>query len=375
MEDLELKQLFGGVYHGRKVLLTGHTGFKGSWLALWLTRLGAEVTALALPPATTPNHWETLDIDIDSRAIDVRDGDAVAEAVRLSRPEIVFHLAAQPLVRQSYRDPVANWSTNVMGTVHVLDACRAVDSLKAAIVVTSDKCYENRGWEWGYRETDSLGGHDPYSTSKAAAEFVVQSYRRSFFGEKGAPLIASARAGNVFGGGDWSEDRLIPDLVRAVASSRSVEIRSPRATRPWQHVLECLSGYLVLGQHLLDGDEDAASAWNFGPDNNGNRTVEELLLAMKANWPGISWIHSNRLEPHEATMLHLDSSRAFHNLGWRPIWTFEEGVAATALWYERFLGQREVLSLSQLQAFERDATERAAVWTREPSGQATRGAA
>ncbi|MGT2429927.1 CDP-glucose 4,6-dehydratase [Cupriavidus basilensis] len=245
--------LFGDVYRGRRVLLTGHTGFKGSWLALWLTQMGARVTAVALPPETSPNHWDLLGLGVDDHRLDIRDGDALAKAVASARPEIVFHLAAQPLVRRSYREPVATWATNVMGTANLLESCRNTDSVRGILVVTSDKCYENHEWVWGYRENDRLGGHDPYSASKAATEILVASYRASFMHGEAAPGLASARAGNVIGGGDWSEDRLIPDLVRAIVAGQEVEIRSPEATRPWQHVLESLSGYLLLGKRLLEG--------------------------------------------------------------------------------------------------------------------------
>ena len=273
MESLELTQ-FGNVYRGRRVLVTGHTGFKGSWLALWLTELGADVTGCSLAPPTSPNHWDLLGLQIADHRLDVRDASAIARVVSQVRPEVVFHLAAQSLVRRSYREPLETWSTNVMGTANVLDACRQTAGVRAVVVVTSDKCYENQGWKRGYREDDRLGGHDPYSASKAATEMVAASYRGAFFGSKSTPLLATGRAGNVIGGGDWSEDRLLPDVVRAIAEGSTLEIRSPQATRPWQHVLEPLSAYLLLGQKLLEGRGECEGGWNFGP-----------LQRTTARWP------------------------------------------------------------------------------------------
>jgi CDP-glucose 4,6-dehydratase len=355
--------MFGNVYAGRRVLVTGHTGFKGSWLALWLRELGAKVHGLALAPETKPSHWELLSLDLDSRYGDIRDAAAVKDAFARADPELVFHLAAQPLVRRSYRQPIETWSTNVVGTAQVLDACREARSLRAIVVVTTDKCYENREWAWGYRENDALGGHDPYSASKAGTELVAQSYRRAFFAEANSPRLATARAGNVIGGGDWSEDRLIPDLVRALDAKSTLEIRSPKATRPWQHVLECLSGYLLLGERLVD-DAAFAEAWNFGPDREGNRTVEEVLEAMRGEWPGVRWHQPGQLHVHEAQLLHLDSTKARERLGWKPVWSFEEGVAATAAWYRAWLESKKVASLEQLIAYTRAASQRGLAWTR-----------
>lgn len=359
--------MFEGTYSGRNVLVTGHTGFKGSWLSLWLKMLGAEVSGLALAPETDPSHWTELKLDINSVIGDIRDAEAVESTFKQSQPEIVFHLAAQPLVRRSYEDPVDNWGTNVMGSVQILEACRRHPSVKAIVFVTTDKCYENKGWEWGYRETDQLGGHDPYSSSKAAAELVAQSYRRSYFEPEGRISLASARAGNVIGGGDWSQDRLIPDVMRALAAQTLLEIRSPRATRPWQHVLECLSGYLVLGEQLL-GPETIDTSWNFGPEAAGNRSVEELLLEMKSNWPVIDWFQSGNAGPHEASVLHLDSSRARTHLGWKPVWTFEEGVAATTDWYDAYVQRGEIKSAEQIDAYVQKASEAGMGWA---SGRST----
>ena len=362
MENLDMS-LFADRYRGRKVLLTGHTGFKGSWLALWLTEMGAEVTGMALPPETDPNHWDLLRLNMSDHRCDLRDGSAVLHVLASTQPEIVFHLAAQPLVRRSYRDPLQTWSTNVMGTANLLEACRQTPSVRAILVVTSDKCYENREWSWGYRETDRLGGHDPYSASKAATEMVVASYRNSFFHREGAPLLASARAGNVIGGGDWSEDRLIPDLVRAITQQSLLEIRSPGATRPWQHVLESLSGYLLLGQQLLEGRRELAEGWNFGPDAEGNRTVADVLARLQAHWPQLSWQASAQPQPHEARLLYLDSAKAKARLGWKPVWSLSDAVIATADWYRAYLEHGNVISRAQLGAYIARARAAGVAWS------------
>lgn len=355
--------LFDNAYDGRKVLLTGHTGFKGSWLALWLQMLGAETTGIALAPNSDPSHWSLLGLDLDDKRIDIRDPAAMAVAVDEAAPEVVFHLAAQPLVRRSYNDPLETWSTNVMGTASVLEACRRQPSVRAIVVVTTDKCYENQEWEWGYREIDRLGGHDPYSASKAGAELVVASYRSAFFNQPDSPLIASARAGNVIGGGDWSEHRLIPDLVRAVVGSTALEVRSPDATRPWQHVLESLSGYLCLGQKLLEGRMEFAQAWNFGPDAEGNCRVAEVLTRLQIAWPKLAWQVTSHPQPHEAKLLHLDSAKARQQLGWHPVWTLDEGLSATAEWYRAYHEQGSVNSLSQLQAYVHAARQQNMAWS------------
>ena len=354
--------MFNRAYEGRRVLVTGHTGFKGSWLVLWLQMLGARVAAISLPPETSPNHWDLLGLDVESCHVDIRDEERLRQKVVELRPEMVFHLAAQPLVRRSYRKPLETWATNVMGTANLIDACRQVEALAAMVVVTTDKCYENKEWVWGYREIDPLGGHDPYSASKAGSELVTASYRRSFFDLPSSPLLASARAGNVIGGGDWSEDRLIPDLVRSLGTAEGLEIRSPRATRPWQHVLECLSGYLVLGQQLLEGNRSCATAWNFGPDRDGNQPVEDVLKTLKTTWPAVEWTCSDRPQPHEAQLLHLDSGRAREVLSWKPVWSFKEGIDATAQWYRAFLDHGEVSSPGQLHRYVQAAKDRGLDW-------------
>ena len=268
-----------------------------------------------------------------------------------AQPEIVFHLAAQSLVRRSYQEPLDTWSTNVVGTANLLDACRRTSSVRAIVVVTSDKCYENSDLPRTYRETDPLGGRDPYSASKAAAELVAASYRAAFFRGEGAPLVATARAGNVIGGGDWSEDRLIPDLARAVAAGSMLEIRSPDATRPWQHVLEPLSAYLLLGQKLLQGDHSCAGAWNFGPAPGDGVTVTDLLARLREFWPGVEWRTASQPQPHEAQSLSLDSSKARSSLGWRPVWSLDAALRATAEWYRRYLLDDHAESRSQLRRY------------------------
>ena len=341
---------FGGCYYGKKVLITGHTGFKGSWLLCWLESLGAQVVGVALPPDTFPNHWDLLGIDTPQYLIDIRDAESLSRIVVSERPEIIFHLAAQPLVRRSYRDPLETWSTNVMGTANLLEACRLTDSVCAIVTVTTDKVYENQECRRGYRESDRLGGHDPYSASKAAAELVAESYRKAFF-YTGTPLLATARAGNVIGGGDWSEDRLIPDLVRSVDFGVPLEIRSPNASRPWQHVLECLCGYLLLGQKLLEGQREYAEAWNFGPESDSNRTVAEVLDILQPYWMGLNWTVTAQSQPHETTILNLDSTMAKTRLGWHPVWTLQETLAATAEWYHAFKTGNIPISREQLAAF------------------------
>ena len=357
-------KLFGDVYCGKRVLVTGHTGFKGSWLSLWLKQLGAEVVGISLSPQTQPNHWDLLGLEstVQHHELDIRQASEVASVFKASQPEMVFHLAAQPLVRHSYRDPLQTWSTNVMGTANVLEACRQTRSVRAILAVTTDKCYENQEWVWGYRETDRLGGHDPYSASKASSELVAASYRRAFFHTDGAPLLATARAGNVIGGGDWSEDRLIPDLVRALLAQESVEIRSPNATRPWQHVLESLSGYLLLGQKLIEGNKNFESAWNFGPDRNGNRTVADVLNRLKTYWPEVKWHQTASPQPHEASLLYLDSAKAHNHLGWQPVWDLDATLEQTADWYRAFQSSLTTISTQQLAQYVEAAQEAQVGW-------------
>ncbi len=330
-------------YNDRRVLVTGHTGFKGSWLCEWLIALGADVTGLALDPATTPAVFDQLKLSgrLHDHRGDIRDEAPVLELVKRVRPHFVFHLAAQPLVRLSYEQPVATYATNVMGTVHVLDALRRVGTPCTVVVVTTDKCYENREWLHSYREEDPLGGHDPYSSSKGAAELVVSAYRRSYFSTPDSPIrIASARAGNVIGGGDWALDRIVPDCIRALQEGRPIRVRNPHATRPWQHVLEPLSGYLTLAARLSEGVHQRAAlagAFNFGPPVSSNRTVGDLVQEILKHWPGVMEEGSDPKAPHEANLLNLSTDKAHHLLGWRPLWGFGRSVAETVKWYRASL--------------------------------------
>ncbi len=320
-------------WQGRKVLLTGHTGFKGSWLALWLMHLGAEVVGLSDGVPTARALFDDLGLarDIEDIRADVRDGGAVAAAVRDAKPSVVMHLAAQPLVRLSYAAPVDTYATNVMGTVNVLDAVRQAGGVDVVLIVTSDKCYENREQIWGYREGDAMGGHDPYSSSKGCAELVASAYARSFFGDADGARVVSARAGNVFGGGDWALDRLIPDLVRGIMADTPVEVRSPAAVRPWQHVLEPLSGYLLLCEAAAARPELRGQGWNFGPDSAGEATVRTIADTVCALWPRPGgWVDvSAGQHRHEAHLLTLDSTKSRTELGWRPRWTLDAALRAT----------------------------------------------
>ncbi len=324
-------------FHGRRVLVTGHTGFKGSWLCEWLLALNARVTGLALEPPTRPSLFEQLDLSgrMEDRRGDIRDAAAVGAAFEASRPDYVFHLAAQPIVRRSYAEPALTWETNVMGTVQILEAIRRVDRPCVAVIVTTDKCYENREWVHAYREEDALGGYDPYSSSKAATELAVQSWRRSFFPGAHPVRLASARAGNVIGGGDWAEDRIVPDAVRALAANASIPVRNPAATRPWQHVLEPLGGYLLLAARLAGESSTAAlrGAFNFGPRPESNRTVRTVVEEILRHWPGTWEDRSDPTGPHEAGLLNLAHEKAFHLLGWSPIWDFSETIRRTVEWY------------------------------------------
>lgn len=331
-------------WKGKKVFLTGHTGFKGSWLSTWLLELGAEVIGLSLPPNTQPALFEQLELDkhITHHLGDIRDADLVSRLIQESQPDVVFHLAAQPLVRLSYLEPVETWNANVMGTIHVLEALRNISHPCVAIFITTDKCYENREWIYGYRENDHLGGRDPYSSSKAGAELAIASWRNSFFNDSQCPVkIASVRAGNVIGGGDWAKDRIVPDAIRSLQKQEIIPVRNPQATRPWQHVLEPLSGYLLLAeeiyQALTEDDVDSltqlCNAFNFGPLLSSNRTVENLVVEILRHWPGDWQDQSNPNAPHEAGLLNLVTDKAYHHLGWRPRWNFSTTIERTVLWY------------------------------------------
>ncbi|WCT80148.1 CDP-glucose 4,6-dehydratase [Novosphingobium humi] len=342
-------------WRGRRVLLTGHTGFKGGWLALWLEAMGAEITGLALP-AEDPSFFRQALIAEGLTHIegDIRDQAVVEAAIALAAPEVVFHLAAQPLVRLSYDMPVETFAANVQGTVHVLDACRRAPDLKAIVCVTSDKCYDNREWIWPYREGDPMGGHDPYSASKGAAELVIAAYRRSFFSAPGAPLLASVRAGNVIGGGDWAKNRLVPDIVRALLAGGRPMIRNPRSMRPWQHVLEALGGYLLIAEALARGEAWAATGWNFGPVEEDARPVGWIADRLTHVWGAQGWDRSPDAEgPHEAHMLKLDCSQARTMLGWRPAWGLGEALDRIAAWHKGVAAGEDprALSLIQLAAY------------------------
>lgn len=322
-------------WHGKRVFLTGHTGFKGAWLTLWLTHLGARVTGYSLAPPTEPSLFEQARLAelIDHHPGDVRDLPALTAALRKAQPEIVLHLAAQSLVRLSYSQPVETYATNVMGTVHLLEAIRQIGSVRAVVAVTSDKCYENREWEWGYRENDPMGGFDPYSNSKGCAELVIAAYRNSFFPPalraRHGVALGSVRAGNVIGGGDWALDRLVPDIVRAITTGGRPQIRNPKAIRPWQHVLDPLSGYLLLAERLFGEDGHRyADGWNFGPVDEDARPVEWICDHLCALWgDGAGWDRHVGDHPHEATYLKLDISRARQRLGWAPTWRLEDALA------------------------------------------------
>jgi len=323
-------------WRGRSVFVTGHTGFKGGWLAIWLSMLGARVYGYALTPDTRPALFDVARVGEGMQHCigDVRDAADLAAAIAAARPEIMFHLAAQPLVREGYREPVATFSTNVMGTAHLLEAARNTPSIRAVVVVTSDKCYSNRESSRPYVEDDALGGRDPYSASKACAEIVAMAWRESFL--RGGMGVATARAGNVIGGGDWACDRLVPDALRAWETKTVLQVRYPGAVRPWQHVLEPLHGYLLLAQKLADGE--AAEAWNFGPDDADMVPVGELLDRLAGRWgEGATWCSDGRDHPHEAGLLHLNSTKARNGLGWRPRWRLDHALDRIAAWHRAYL--------------------------------------
>lgn len=344
-----------GFWRGKRVFLSGHTGFKGSWMSLWLQQMGAELTGFALPPPTDPALFTVARVTDGMTSIigDIRDRESLAAALLSADPDIVIHMAAQPLVRASYDDPVGTFATNVMGTVHLLEAVRAAPSVRAVCVVTTDKCYENREWVWGYREDEPMGGYDPYSNSKGCAELVTAAYRRSFFTESGV-AIASGRAGNVIGGGDWAADRLVPDILRAVAGGKRVRIRNPLATRPWQHVLEPLSGYLVLCQALCERREAFSEGWNFGPQDDDARPVQWIVERMCALWgDDASWEKDQAVQPHEAHYLKLDISKARARLGWQPRWSLEQALENIISWQRRWIAGEDMRAVcfSELDRF------------------------
>ena len=347
-------------WEGKRVLLTGHTGFKGGWLSLWLQSLGANVTGYSLHPSTQPSLYEVARVGdgMCSHIADIRDLDRLVAVMRETRPEIVIHMAAQPLVRYSYVNPVETYATNVMGTVNLLEAVRLVGGIRVVVNVTSDKCYENREWIWGYREHDPMGGYDPYSSSKGCAELVASAYRNSFFNpeafETHGVALASVRAGNVIGGGDWAEDRLIPDFMRAIMAGRPVVIRSPHAIRPWQHVLEPLSGYLLLAQHLWTDGPAFAEGWNFGPVDEDAKPVEWIVEQLTGLWgDGAAWELDSRPQPHEAHYLKLDISKARMRMGWRPRWNLLHTLERIVEWHRAWQRGEDMhaLCLRQIQGY------------------------
>jgi CDP-glucose 4,6-dehydratase len=360
---VNMQNLFGGIYKNKTVLITGHTGFKGSWLIFWLIKMKAYVIGFSKDIPTNPAHFELLQKNnylkdlIDIRG-DIRDGKKLNEVFKEYNPDIVFHLAAQPLVRYSYKNPIETYETNVIGTLKVFEACKEAD-VKAIINITSDKCYENKEWVWGYRENDALGGYDPYSSSKACSEILTNSYRNSFFNldeykKTHNTLLASCRAGNVIGGGDWAEDRLISDIVKATVINKKVMIRNPNATRPWQHVLEPISGYLLLGQKLLEGKKEFAGAWNFGPFNEGNIKVIDVLNECKKQWDKIRFEIDNKQHFHEAQFLKLDCNKANFYLKWHPVWNSKKAIKKTIIWYKEFYENNDIITQQQLEEFIKD---------------------
>lgn len=336
----------------KKVFLTGHTGFKGSWLSLWLEHLGAQVTGYALQPPTSPSLFEVANVEQGMKSVigDIRDGAMLAHAMCQAAPDIVIHMAAQPLVRRSYVDPVETYSTNVMGTVHLLEAVRQTPTVRAVVNVTTDKCYENKEWVWGYRENEPMGGFDPYSNSKGCAELVTAAYRNSFFNivkhSEHQVALATARAGNVIGGGDWAEDRLIPDILRAIQNGQSVNIRNPHATRPWQHVLEPLSGYLALAEKLYAQGPAFAEAFNFGPAEEDARPVQWIVEQLTQQWgEGAAWRLDGGTHPHEAHYLKLDCSKARAVLGWSPRWHLGQALQAIIAWHKAYQSNQDMRAL------------------------------
>ena len=353
-------------WKGKRVFLTGHTGFKGSWLSLWLQSLGAHVTGYSLAPDTEPNLFGRANIaqGMNSQVGDIRDLAAMQAAVKAAKPEIVIHMAAQALVRYSYVNPVETYATNVMGTVHLLEAVRQTEGVKAVVIVTSDKCYENKEWNWGYRENEPMGGYDPYSNSKGCSELVTSSYRNSFFNPddyaKHGVAIGSGRAGNVIGGGDWAQDRLIPDMMRAIAAGQSVLIRSPHAIRPWQHVLEPLSGYLALAEKLYTEGVTYADGWNFGPEDSDTQPVKWIVERLTSTWgAGASWELDKNPQPHEATFLKLDCSKARSQLGWHPQWNLATTIDNIVEWYKAAHQGADMrsLTLSQINTYQTSLTK------------------
>ena len=363
-----MQSLFSGIYKDKTVLVTGHTGFKGSWLCFWLKQMGVKVVGYSLEAPTNPNHLELLNLDITSIKGNIKDLEHLNTVFQTYKPDIVFHLAAQALVKYSYENPIETYETNVIGTLKVFEACRS-NNVKAIVNITSDKAYENREWIWGYRENDPMGGYDPYSSSKGCADILATSYRNSFFNIKDYKkthntLIATCRAGNVIGGGDWAKDRLITDIMISVSIGKKVSIRNPKATRPWQHVLEPLSGYLQIGQKLLEEKVEFAEAWNFGPNDEGNITVENVLKSVKKYWDKLDYEIKPNSEFHEANLLKLDCTKANTILKWNSIWNNSTTIEKTVNWYKDFYENNKVLTSEHLMNYILDAKEKGVSWTK-----------
>jgi CDP-glucose 4,6-dehydratase len=363
MEIMDITHLFGGIYKNKTILVTGDTGFKGSWLVFWLLKMEAKVIGFSLEPYSTPNHFTLLGSAYTSVRGNINNLDDLEKVFNTYQPEMVFHLAAQSLVRYSYDHPIETLQTNIMGTANVFEISRKTTSVRAVVNVTSDKCYENKEWLWGYRENDPMGGHDPYSASKGCAELITASYQNSFFNTKDK-LLASVRAGNVIGGGDWAQDRLIPDMVKAAGNNQTVTIRNPLATRPWQHVLDPLSGYLMLGWYLLEGKEEYADGWNFGPSLNSNVTVKTLLEKASGFWNKIEYQEiTNKSDYHEANLLMLDCSKATKLLKWTPVWNFDTAIKKTIEWYKDFYENNQLITNADLESYIFTAKAQNVVWT------------
>jgi CDP-glucose 4,6-dehydratase len=363
--------LFNDIYRNKKVLVTGNTGFKGSWLSAWLLRLGAEVYGLSNGIPTQPSHFEAAKLKDRIKYVekDICSFEEVNKVISTIRPDFVFHLAAQPIVRVSYNDPVCTIQTNVIGTMNVLEALRKGNHLCRAVMITSDKCYDNLEWIWGYRETDALGGEDPYSASKGAAEFVIKTYAYSYFNTPESNVkVVSVRAGNVIGGGDWAQDRIVPDCVRAWSEGNKVQVRNLSATRPWQHVLEPLSGYLLVGQRLFEEPELNGEPFNFGPNADQNYTVGQLIDEMRKNWPDadLEMVSDSVDQKKEATLLKLCCDKAFHLLSWKPTLNFQETVQLTVDWYRKYYDQKEVFNITykQIEDYIHLASKRQQTWVK-----------
>lgn len=365
-----MNNLFSGIYKNKRVLVTGHTGFKGSWLASWLDKLSAKVLGYSLESPSNPNHIDLLDLNIENKLADIRDLETFKKVVKEFRPEIIFHLAAQSLVRESYSNPLETYDVNVMGTMKIFEACRDLGSLKAIINITSDKCYENIETNESYVETDPMGGYDPYSSSKGCSELLTNSFRNSFFninqyGKDHRVLIASARAGNVIGGGDWAKDRIVPDIMRAMEKNEKVKVRNPNAIRPWQYVLEPLSGYLLLGQKLLEGEKEFSGAWNFGPDEADVIPVKSLVESFRENWSRVDFeLAEDPSAPHEAALLKLNCTKAMKLLAWRGTYNSNDTFLRTISWYKEYYDNKKIITSDDIYAYINEAKNKDIEWAK-----------